>query len=66
MQCDECEVEFTKENAADARKAVEEIYRALPFSKQENFTGPMVEIEKFFDAATDAAPNKTVQPVSAA
>jgi hypothetical protein len=48
--------EFTKEEAAETIKAVEEVWKALPKSRQGEFFGHLNDISLFLEAAKRAAP----------
>jgi hypothetical protein len=48
--------EFTKEEAAETKKAVDEIFDAIPKSKRGNFLGHLNDIFLFLEAAEKAAP----------
>jgi len=48
--------EFTKEEAAETLKAVEELFAALPKSKKREFLGHLNDISLFLEAAKRAAP----------
>jgi len=50
--------EFTKEEAAETQKAVGELWKALPKSKQPEFFGHLNDIGLFLEAAKRAAPNE--------
>lgn len=49
---------FTKEEARETKKAVEEIYTALPKSKKLDFIGHLNDAFLFLEAAERAAPEK--------
>lgn len=51
--------EFTKAEAAETEKAVDEIFKALPRTKQAQFLGHLNDIFLFLAAAKSAAPDKT-------
>lgn len=48
--------EFTKEEATETTKAVEELFNALPKSKKGEFIGHLNDISLFLEAAKRAAP----------
>lgn len=48
--------EFTKEEATETIKAVDELFKALPKSKQPQFIGHFNDISLFLEAARDKAP----------
>jgi hypothetical protein len=48
--------EFTKEEAAETIKALEEVFKALPKAKQAQFFGHLNDISLFLEAAKRAAP----------
>ncbi len=50
--------EFTKEEAAETRTAVEEIFEALPKSKRVQYVGHLNDIFLFLRAAKEAAPSE--------
>jgi hypothetical protein len=47
--------EFTKEEAAETKKAVEELFQAIPKSRRINYFGHLNDIMLFLDAAGRAA-----------
>jgi hypothetical protein len=55
--------EFTKQEAAATQDAVEEIFHALPKTKQVGFVGHLNDISLFIQAAAKAAPDE--QPAEA-
>jgi hypothetical protein len=48
--------EFTKEEAAETIKAVDEMFKALPKAKQAAFFGHLNDVCLFLEAAKRAAP----------
>lgn len=48
--------EFTKEEAAETIKAVDEMFKALPKAKQGQFFGHLNDVCLFLEAAKRAAP----------
>lgn len=48
--------EFTKEEAAETKKAVEEVMKAFPKAKKAEFIGHFNDIFLFLSAAEAAAP----------
>jgi hypothetical protein len=48
--------EFTKEEAAETIKAVDELFKALPKSKQAEYFGHLNDISLFLEAAKRVAP----------
>lgn len=48
--------DFTKEEATEMLKAVEEVWKALPKSKQGQYFGHLNDISLFIEAAKRAAP----------
>ncbi len=50
--------EFTKQEAQRTRKAVNELFEALPKSKRFNYVGHLNDIFLFLSAAKKAAPDK--------
>lgn len=48
--------EFTKEEAAETAKAIDELFNALPKSKRGEFIGHLNDISLFLEAAKRAAP----------
>jgi len=53
--------EFTKEEAEQTQKAVEELFDGLPKSKRMAFLGHLNDILLFIAAAKTAAPNEAPQ-----
>lgn len=51
--------EFTKEEADETIKAVEEMYKALSRAKQGEYLGHLNDIFLFIEAAQREAPNET-------
>jgi len=51
--------EFTKEEAEQTRKAVEEIFEAVPKSKRVGFIGHLNDVFLFLEAAGRVAPSET-------
>lgn len=54
--------EFTKEEATETIKAVDELFKALPKSKRGEFFGHLNDISLFLEAAKRVAP-ETGRPV---
>lgn len=50
--------QFTKEEAEETKLAVDELFKALPKSKQVNFFGHLNDIYLFLEAARRAAPDE--------
>lgn len=50
--------DFTKEEAAETIKAVNELFEAIPKSKRTNFIGHLNDISLFIEAAGRAAKAK--------
>ncbi len=50
--------EFTKQEARETKKAVQEIWEALTRAKRDDFFGHLNDIFMFLDAAEAAAPDK--------
>jgi hypothetical protein len=50
--------EFTKEEAAETTKAIDEVFNALPKSKKGEFIGHYNDICLFMEAAKRAAPSE--------
>lgn len=50
--------QFTKEEARSVREAVDEMFRAIPTSKQVNFLGHLNDIMLFIDVAERTAPTE--------
>lgn len=48
--------EFTKEEATETLKAIDEVFKALPKSKKAEFFGHLNDISLFIEAAKRAAP----------
>jgi hypothetical protein len=48
--------EFTKEEATETMKALDEVFRALPKAKQAGFFGHLNDISLFLEAAKRVAP----------
>ncbi|MEN6507017.1 MAG: hypothetical protein ABFD92_20980 [Planctomycetaceae bacterium] len=53
--------QFTKEEARETKKAVEEMFDALPKSKRFDFIGHLNDVMLFLGAAEKAAPGEMVQ-----
>lgn len=51
--------QFTKEEAGETRKAVEEMFDALPKSKKSEYFGHLNDILLFIEAAKKQAPDET-------
>lgn len=51
--------EFTKEEATETEKALEELMKAIPKSKLPEFIGHFNDIFLFLSAAKKVAPNET-------
>ncbi len=49
---------FTKEDADNAKEAVEEMFKALPKSKQGQYIGHLNEVFLFIEAAKTRAPTE--------
>jgi hypothetical protein len=59
--------EFTKEEAAQTERAVEEIFDALPKAKRREFMGHLNDVGLFLHAAKKAAPGpEPVDPATPA
>ena len=56
--------EFTKEEATETEKAVDEMFRALPKSKQREYIGHLNDIFLFISAAKKAAPETVGSPAN--
>ena len=56
--------EFTKEEAAETEKAVDEMFRAIPKSKQHEYIGHLNDIYLFISAAKKAAPENSGSPAN--
>lgn len=52
--------DFTKEEARETRKAVEEMFDALPKSKKFDYIGHLNDVMLFLSAAEKAAPEQVV------
>jgi hypothetical protein len=53
---------FTKQEAAETKKAVEEMFDAIPKSKRLNYIGHLNDIFLFIEAAQRAAPDEKDVP----
>ncbi len=53
--------EFTKEEAEQTRKAVDELFEAIPKSKRQDFIGHLNDVFLFLEAAKRAAPNEVAK-----
>lgn len=51
--------QFTKEEARETRKSVEEMFDAIPKRKRFDFIGHLNDVMLFLDAAEKAAPEAT-------
>lgn len=51
--------EFTKQEAEETKTAVDEIFKAIPKTKQINFIGHLNDIFLFLEAAKRVAPDGT-------
>jgi len=54
--------EFTKEEGAATKKAVEELFDNIPKSRKMEFVGHLNDIFLFIEAAMRNAPNEKPQP----
>ena len=52
--------DFTKEEANEIKKMVEELYRLVPGTKRDSFIGHLNEILVFIETARDHAPHAPV------
>ena len=50
--------QFTKEEAVETKKAVDELFAALPKTKQGGYIGHLNDILLFLNAAEEAAPKE--------